>query len=134
MTPTLVMLNVLREAPSVTAVLGDRIHVEDAPAGTEGAYALVRPSGGDRMYALAKVTGHQVARMKVFVYDATFKTADEVADAIETSLVDIRTKAGGMRIVICSEGVGVSDMMDEPKRYRRTMQFEMHLSRCATKF
>lgn len=32
-------------------------------------------------------------------------------------------------VVIRSEGVGVSDTVDDPKRYRRALQFDMHLSR-----
>lgn len=129
MTPTLLMLKVLQAAPAVTAALGDRIHVEDAPSGTEGAYALVRPSGGERTYGLAKVTGHQIARMTVIVYAPTFAAADKAADAIETALVDMRTTIEGTRVVIRSEGVGVSDTVDDPKRYRRALQFDMHLSR-----
>lgn len=129
MTPTLLMLNALRASPAVTAHLGNRIHAEDAPGGTEGTYALVRPSGGERTYALERATGHQLARMTVIVYAPTFAAADKAADAIETALVDMRATIEGTRVVIRSEGVGVSDTVDDPKRYRRALQFDMHLSR-----
>jgi hypothetical protein len=131
MTPTLIMLNVLRAAPAVTALLGDRIHVEDAPADTDGTYALVRPSGGARTYGLARATGHQLARMTIIVFAPTFKAADETAEVIEAALEDFRNTMNGARVVIRSEGVGVSDTVDDPKRYRRAMQFDMHVSRAA---
>lgn len=129
MTPTLLMLNALRASPAVTAHLGNRIHAEDAPAGTEGAYALVRPSGGERTYALERATGHQLARMTVIVYAPTFKAADEAAAAIDDALTDFRATVDGTRVKVRSEGVGVSDTVDSPKRYRRALQFDMHLSR-----
>ena len=129
MTPTLLMLNVLRASPAVAAHLADRIHVEDAPAGTEGSYALIRPSGGERTYGLAGSTGHELARMTVIVFAHTFAAADTAADAIETALRDFRATIDGARVTIRSDGVGVSDTIDEPKRYRRAMQFDMHVSR-----
>lgn len=129
MTPTLMFLSLLRSASPVTALVGDRIHVEDAPAGTQAAYVIVRPSGGGRTYGLEKASGHQLARMTAIVFAPTFKAADEAAAAIEGALVNFRQTIDGTRVVIRSEGVGVSDTVDEPKRYRRAMQFDMHLSR-----
>ncbi|CAO4174815.1 hypothetical protein AFFFEF_02463 [Methylorubrum extorquens] len=32
-------------------------------------------------------------------------------------------------MLIRSEGVGLSDMVDDPKRYRRALQVDMYLSR-----
>lgn len=129
MTPTLILLSLLRASSTVTAMVSDRIHVEDAPAGTGGAYVLIRPAGGERTYGLAGSTGHELARMTVIVFAPTFAAADTAADAIESALRDVRTTIDGARVSIRSDGVGVSDTVDEPKRYRRAMQFDMHLSR-----
>ncbi|WP_458424315.1 hypothetical protein [Methylorubrum extorquens] len=40
----------------------------------------------------------------------------------------MRTSMEGMRVVLRSKGVGKSDTVDDPKRYRRALQFDMHLS------
>ncbi|MCJ2030840.1 hypothetical protein MKK50_15825 [Methylobacterium sp. J-043] len=71
---------------------------------------------------------HQFARLTVIVDAPTFAAGDKVADAIETALVDMRKMIEGTRVVICSEGVGVSGTVDDPKRYRRALQFDMQLS------
>ena len=126
--PVLIFLNLLRASPVVGAHLGDRIHVEEAPTGIDFPYAVVRASGGARTYGLARSTGHQIARMTVIVFAETFAAADGAATAIETALRDIHTTVGNARIKIMSQGVGVSDSVDNPKRYRRAMQFDMHIS------
>lgn len=126
--PVLILLNLLRASPAVAAHLGDRIHVEDAPAGTAGAYAVVRASGGERTNALSRSTGHKVARMTVIVFAETFAAADGAATAIEKALRDLRTKVGNASVKIMPGSMPVSDTVGQPKRYRLAAQFDMHIS------
>lgn len=128
MSPVPIFLSILLAAPTVGALLGDRIHAEEAPAGTQGAYAIIRPSGGERTYSLARSTGHQIARVTVIVFAPTFAAADRAATAIEDALRDVNTRIDGARVIVRSEGIGISDTVDEPKRFRRAMQFEMHVT------
>ncbi len=118
----------LNTAPGVKAI-ADRIYPYTAPMNAREPLAIYRHEGEDRTLLLNGQGGWREARMTVDCYAARIDKAEELVEAVQDAVIDVRGNIGGDTSIYVSharlEQRGATVFETDTELYRVPVQFLM---------
>lgn len=116
----------LKAAPTVAAVIGERVYATRAPQEPGHPHIVLALTGGAPGFDLDGLAT-QESRVLVACYGRTFEQAESAALAVAGVLDSAAVTVAGQELRIARGSEDLADYLEKPGLFRRATLFEVHL-------
>lgn len=119
------LVSILRDDPSLQAIIGDRVHVVSAPEDAERPLLVLVPSTETDTYTMQGASKYPETQFQLICPGDDLETADRLGDAVIEALEDYSGIAAGRGLTIFREPINSYDHVPAQRLHRRIVGFKV---------
>lgn len=125
----LAVLSILLGASGVTAIVEQKIFLDEAPQGESLPYVIVELTDQQSYPTKSGKSGADDAFVNVFSYASTAKQRRELSDACRNALDDVSGTANGVNVVYCffQNASGFTEQIKNEKVFVKDQEYKLRI-------